>query len=238
MEDSDESKAGSVEEPDIAEPEIPESGGKRMENEQIPRDTGDLAERKQEPSTHEHNILVVDDEEDVLDALERTLRDEYHVFSAANGEDALSIVEKHDIALVIADHRMPGMTGIELLRTVMEKSPNTIRVILSGYIDQKMLMDAISTVHIHDIISKPYGIEEVRFTVRRWVEQYKRIKGFEDKAKQSEDLERQLAESNKALVEAEQSHSAEVERLTRQLEESKRLLEHYQVPWWRRWFRK
>jgi response regulator RpfG family c-di-GMP phosphodiesterase len=119
-----------------------------------------------------YKILAVDDEAINLKALERSLRRDYKVFSAINGEDALAIMEQEDITLVVADQRMPGMTGIELLKKIMREYPNTIRVILTAYTDKKLLMDAINVVHVYAYLAKPWEPEEVRAVVRKGIEAY------------------------------------------------------------------
>jgi len=119
-----------------------------------------------------YNILVVDDEVTNLNALKRVLRREYNVFTATNGEDALSIMEQNDIALIIADYRMPGMNGIELLEKTLRKYPDTVRMILSAYTDKELLMDAINTVHVNGYLAKPWEPEEVKSTVKKGIERY------------------------------------------------------------------
>jgi len=115
-----------------------------------------------------YNVLLVDDEVNNLNALERTLRSGYNIFSATSGRDALSILEENDIDLIIADHRMPGMTGIEFLEKVWQKYPDTIRIILTAYTNQKLLMDAVNMVNAHGYLTKPWDPDEVRSIVRRW----------------------------------------------------------------------
>jgi len=119
-----------------------------------------------------HNILIVDDEVGNLNALERTLKDEHNVFLATNGEDALAIMEQNDIALIVADHRMPGMTGVEFLEKTLKKYPDTIRVILTAYTDEQLLMDAINTGHVYSYVTKPWKPEEIKAVVREGLEAY------------------------------------------------------------------
>jgi len=174
-----------------------------------------------------HNILLVDDGPNVLSVLVTLLRVDYNVFSATSGEDALSIMEQNDIALIIADHRMPGMSGSELLEKALQMYPNTIRIILSGYIDQKLLMNAISTVHAHDVLVKPWMSDEVEFTVKRWIEQYEKYSQLEEKAGQCEDLQRQLEETKQRI-----------QQLTEQLKQSQEALESQRVSSRPRWFKR
>lgn len=120
-----------------------------------------------------HNILVVDDEVFNLNALKRTLRREYNVFSATNGEEALSIMDQNDIALIISDHRMPGMTGVELLKKTSKKHPDTVRIILTAYTDEILLLNAINLGHVYGYINKPWEPEEIKAVVKEGIEFYK-----------------------------------------------------------------
>jgi response regulator RpfG family c-di-GMP phosphodiesterase len=119
-----------------------------------------------------HSILIVDDEKVILNTLQRTFRREYNVFSALNGEDALSIMEQNDIDLIIADHLMPDMTGTELLKRASKKYPETIRIILSAYPDEKPFMDAVDTGHVHRYITKPWELEDVKSAVKEGIQTY------------------------------------------------------------------
>ena len=121
-----------------------------------------------------YNILIVDDELHVLRALERTFRREYEVFSATNGKDALAIMEQNDIALIVTDQRMSGMTGIELLAWVSRNYPFTIRIILTAYgdVDAKLLMDAINVAHAYSYVAKPWETEQMRAIVRQGIVAY------------------------------------------------------------------
>jgi CheY-like chemotaxis protein len=123
-----------------------------------------------------YNILIVDDEVNNLRALERTFRDEYNVFSATNGEDALSIMQQNNIALIIADHDMPGMTGVEFLERTWQKCPDTIRILLTEYSNEKLLMDAINMGHVYGYITKPWEPEEIKGIIRGGLEAYEKIR--------------------------------------------------------------
>ena len=112
-----------------------------------------------------YSILLVDNEVSNLNALKRTLRREYNVFSATNVEDASAIMEQKDIALIIAAHNMPVTNGTEFLDNISEKYPDTIRIILAAC-DEKLLTDAVSTKHIHGYITKPWEPEEVKDIIR------------------------------------------------------------------------
>lgn len=169
------------------------------------------------------NILLVDDETNILYALESLLSEEYNIFTATNGEDALPIMEQNNIALIIADHRMPGMTGCELLEQVRQKYPSTIRIILSANIDQNMLMDLVNTAHAHSVMAKPWKPERLKSIIEAWI----KARELDVEVGQSSDIQEQLAEVRGTLS-----------QLSSQLEQNQRLLGHYQQPWYVRLFRK
>lgn len=145
------------------------------------------------------NILVVDDQPNILGALEALLTDEYSVFTAPDGKNALRIMEQHDIALVVADHRMPEMSGTELLWNVKQMYPDAIRIMLSGYFDQDVLMGAIREVQVHDVIAKPWRSKEVEFTVARWIAQYRKAKRLEQNANRYTVAQKELEAANETI---------------------------------------
>lgn len=174
------------------------------------------------PMNHKHSILIVDDNLNVLDVLKRILESEYNVFSCVNGERALKVMEEKDIALVIADHRMPGMKGAELLKEVWEKYPNTVRLIASGYFyDQDMFMDQTNVAHAHGIIAKPWRKGELEFKIRVWIEQYERFMDLEEEVRKARGLREatsEIAQRNRAEFDRAYNGLSKLEsEITRQL---------------------
>ncbi len=119
-----------------------------------------------------YGILVVDDEEAILESIELTLGGEYRVFTATNGEAGLEILDREEVALVISDQVMPGMTGVEFLEKVIERKPRAIRMMLTGYADMSSLVRAINEGRIYRYIAKPWEPDELRIDVRRALESY------------------------------------------------------------------
>ncbi len=119
-----------------------------------------------------HKILVVDDEVANVRLLKRVLGDEYEALTATGGEEALGILKEHDIALIITDQRMPGVTGVQLLERSLEISPDSIKILLTGYTDVQALIDAINAGHVYKYIPKPWDADELKLTVRRALEAY------------------------------------------------------------------
>ena len=108
-------------------------------------------------------LLLVDDDSATRDALKRTLRLDFEIVEASGGEDALArLTENAGIGVVIADEKMPGLTGTELLAHVKNLYPNVIRIILSGHIRLEQMMNAINKVEIHRFILKPWDNEMLR----------------------------------------------------------------------------
>lgn len=113
-------------------------------------------------------ILCVDDERNVLKALRRLFMDEdsYEILIAESGSEGLDILEEEgDIRMVISDYRMPEMTGVEFLRQVNEKWPETMRIVLSGYADTAAVVEAINEGQIYKFIPKPWNDEELLSTI-------------------------------------------------------------------------
>lgn len=119
-----------------------------------------------------HNLLIVDDEKEILRSLKLTFTEDHEVFTASSGAEALEILQQQDIALIITDQRMPVMTGVELLKQVIQINPQIIRIILTGYTDTAALIEAINQGHIYQYITKPWERQDFRLVVRRALETY------------------------------------------------------------------
>jgi len=120
-------------------------------------------------------ILCVDDEKNVLRALERLfMDDDYEILTATNGAEALVVLgeQKGGVQLVISDYRMPGMDGVEFLKQVNERWPASIRIVLSGYADTASVVDAINEGQIYKFIPKPWNDDELKGTIAKALEVY------------------------------------------------------------------
>jgi DNA-binding NtrC family response regulator len=119
-------------------------------------------------------VLFVDDEEKVLTSLRRGLMDEpYNTLFANSGKRALEIIQSKPVHVIVADMRMPEMSGLELLRIAKEEYPDIIRMVLSGYTQVSTLLTAINQGEIFRFISKPWKLEEeFKPSIRQAVEYY------------------------------------------------------------------
>jgi len=119
-----------------------------------------------------HKILLVDDEEANVRLLKRVLSDEYDTVEALSGQEGLNMLKEHDISLIITDQRMPGMTGVQLLKESLAVRPDAIRILLTGYTDVQALIDAINSGHVYKYVPKPWDRDELKVTVKRAIETY------------------------------------------------------------------
>ena len=105
-----------------------------------------------------HTILIVDDEDNNLQLLKRSLRHNYNVLTATNGREALNIVDTvgPEISMIISDQRMPEMQGIEFLEEVSTSYPDIVKILLTGYTDTDVIIDAINKCNLYQYILKPF----------------------------------------------------------------------------------
>lgn len=116
----------------------------------------------------ERHLLLVDDEPNVLSALRRSLRREgYVTWQAANGEEALQVLEHYPIDVVVSDQRMPLMTGAEFLARVSERWPHTVRLMLSGYNEGQAQIDNLYQGAAWKFLFKPWDDEVLRSNLRQ-----------------------------------------------------------------------
>jgi response regulator RpfG family c-di-GMP phosphodiesterase len=116
----------------------------------------------------DHTLLFVDDEPNILQALRRVFRKEgYKILTATGGAEGLRYLEDRKIDLIISDHRMPQMTGLEFLYRVKERSPDTIRLLLTGYADINTAIMAINGGAVYRYLSKPWKDDDLLDVVRK-----------------------------------------------------------------------
>ncbi len=108
------------------------------------------------------NVLFVDDDPRILNALAALFRQEYNVQIAEGGAAALEIMARGPIQVIVSDQRMPGVTGVELLQQVRKLSPSTVRMLLTGYTDLASLVGSINHGEIFRFVMKPWENDELR----------------------------------------------------------------------------
>jgi len=150
-----------------------------------------------------HAVLVVDDEVGNLRVLRSLLGSRYQVHEAGDGAEALEVLDRlppaQQPAVILSDQRMPGMTGVELLRRVRQLYPETIRLVLSGYSELRSVADAINEGGIYKFLAKPWDDEQLRaqlreaFVLKEMADRHRRL----DEEVQA--ANRELAELNRQV---------------------------------------
>jgi serine phosphatase RsbU (regulator of sigma subunit) len=115
-------------------------------------------------------LLIVDDESANLQKLKRTFLEEFQVFEARSGDEALGLLRSRQFSAIITDQRMPGTRGVDLLRESLRWSPHAVRIILTGYTEVDDLMGAINDGQVHRYITKPWEPFSLRRTVLQDIE--------------------------------------------------------------------
>jgi len=136
------------------------------------------AERLSRKVKKEHTILYVDDELPNLRGFKSSFRRHYNVLIAPGPLEALEIVKQEKIDLVVTDHRMPHMSGVELLKDVFAFNPDIKRFILSGFIKKADLKETIGDFGIHDFVTKPWDFETLNSILQNILQNNPGIKDF------------------------------------------------------------
>ena len=140
-------------------------------------------------------ILCVDDESNILQALQRQLRRQFRVETALSGAEGLEVITSDGpFAVIVSDMRMPGMDGIQFLSAVREQAPESVRVMLTGNADQQTAMDAVNEGQIYRFLTKPCPTETLVATLAAGVRQYQLVTA------EKELLEKTLRGSVKVLT--------------------------------------
>lgn len=154
--------------------------------------------------SYDATVLFVDDEERIVKLLKLIFQGTYRVFTATHGRAALEIVKQHQIDVVVSDQRMPEITGIELLAQVRAISPDTVRVLLTGYSDLVSIIGAVNDGEVYRFLNKPWRKEELESTLQECIARARAQRGTapaaSEKAVALADLPTPLANATKLLA--------------------------------------
>jgi two-component system NtrC family sensor kinase len=139
------------------------------------------------------SVLFVDDDESNLIVCEAALADQFPVLTAQDGQTALHLMEDHEVGVVVADQRMPQMSGVELLERVSETHPDTVRLILTAYADLPAAVDAINRGKVRRYLRKPCETTELRSEIQDSMALY--------------ELRRQLDVAQRRLIDSERVYA-------------------------------
>ncbi|GBD94245.1 cyclic di-GMP phosphodiesterase response regulator RpfG [bacterium BMS3Abin05] len=175
-----------------------------------------------------HKVLFVDDEENILRSLKRIFRkDDIEILTALGGAEGLELAKKRDIAVIVSDQRMPRMSGTEFLHQAKQVSPESIRMVLTGYADVNAAMAAINDGEVFHYITKPWKEEDLKRIIWDAIQKYdllqenKRLRNLIVKQNSilkrlTEDLEGEVLRKNHELLEKNES----LEKLNNELNDS------------------
>ncbi len=134
------------------------------------------------------HVLYVDDEQNNLNSFRANFRREYKVYTAISAKEGMEILAKEPIEIIVADQRMPEMTGVEFFESVVGDYPDCIRILLTGYADIEAVINAINKGQIYKFISKPWNEDTLRVAINN--------------AKDIYDARKELKEKNQSLQKA------------------------------------
>jgi signal transduction histidine kinase len=162
------------------------------------------------PTLRRHTILVVDDEPDVVQSVKDLLRLDYSVLGTTKAEEAVRLMQEHEIDVVMTDQRMPDMTGVELLTRLKGPYPEATRLLFTGYADIRAVIEAINQGNVYRYITKPWDPDELQTIIREACERH-------DLIVQRRVLMDQLEKTNTELREANDLKAAFIQVASHEL---------------------
>jgi putative nucleotidyltransferase with HDIG domain len=124
-------------------------------------------------------VLFVDDEANILSAIERLFVErDFTLLTAGSAEQALGLLQTRQVSVLVSDHRMPGMSGIELLARSSQVSPDTIQVLMTAFADLQTAVAAINRSEIFRFVAKPWENEQLREVVRECLDRYRLVRSL------------------------------------------------------------
>ncbi|MFN3529050.1 MAG: response regulator [Bacteroidia bacterium] len=118
-------------------------------------------------ATEKINVLYVDDEVNNLHAFKAAFRRDFNVFTAESAMEGRKLLDREKIEVIITDQRMPEMTGVEFLETVIPMYPDPIRILLTGYTDIQAVIDAINKGQVYHYMTKPWDEDQLRNIINK-----------------------------------------------------------------------
>ncbi len=176
----------------------------------------------------EQVLLLVDDEPNILSALTRLLRrDGYRILTANSGEAGLDMLAQHpEVAVILSDQRMPGMTGVEFLSRAKAAYPETVRMVLSGYTELESVTDAINRGAIYRFLTKPWDDDLLRANLAEAFRHYGMVHENQRLNTALAQANTELEDANRKLEHYLEVQSGQIERNLDVLRLSQELLEN------------
>jgi len=166
------------------------------------------------------DVLYLDDEKANLRAFAREFVDADFIGTihvAETAADAIAILDRHDIAVVVSDQKMPKVSGSEFFGGLIDTHPDPVRILLTAYTDVETILDAVNRGHIYHFVSKPWEPEELRLVLRRAVEHFELNAALKQKTRELE----------RAYAELEVAHKEQVKLYEQVITDEKTGLRNY-----------
>ena len=145
-------------------------------------------------------ILYIDDEETNVRAFELSFKDTYHILTATSADKGFDIMDDHDINVVIADYRMPRISGVDFLERMASMYPDVSRIIMTGYKDPDHILDAINRGKVFNFLTKPWQIHDLKINIDNAIKANRLIRA-------NKQLLKSLKEANQDLAHSEEKFS-------------------------------
>ena len=145
-------------------------------------------------------IAFIDDEPRILRSLKMHFRQSHDVFVTTDATELMKYVSEHDVQVVISDQRMPDKQGTEVLRDIKEASPNTIRILLTGYADLNEVIDSVNDGEIYRYITKPWQNDELKKIVNKATEIAQQTQDITQNMKQGDESQSFMNASSKRNI--------------------------------------
>jgi DNA-binding NtrC family response regulator len=139
-----------------------------------------------------YGVLYVDDEINNLNSFKAAFRRDFEIYTAQSAREGRKVLDSNEIGVIITDQRMPGMTGIEFLESILAIYPDTIRILLTGFSDMNAVMDAINRGQVYKYLVKPWQNDELKLYIQNAMEIY-------HLRRENKDLAHKLQLANKEL---------------------------------------
>jgi signal transduction histidine kinase len=143
---------------------------------------------------HKIHVLYIDDEDNNLKSFRASLRKDFKVYTAIDAQDGLRIATEQEIHVVIADQRMPGMSGTEFFEELVKLNPDPIRILLTGYSDIASVIDAINRGEVYRFIDKPWNIEQIKNSIKNAADIYFMRRELKDKNEKLKKLHTEMSQ--------------------------------------------
>jgi DNA-binding NtrC family response regulator len=120
-------------------------------------------------------LLVVDDEPEVCNSVYHLMRRRYDVLRAGGAAEAIELMKRYDVQIIMTDQRMPDVTGVEMLAQIRSQHPEAIRILFTGYSDINSVIDAVNQGHVYRFLNKPWQPEDLEDALDDAEAEYARI---------------------------------------------------------------